>query len=161
MGQICTKLAKINRFSNFFDNLSHFLGRWTHPRQFWTNTIKNETLKKNRTIPFLDNFSHILWTKNHVLKKVGRTRAGELFKFWYFLNLHALGYPKSVTKKFCAHFWVNKFFSMMCAVTSEASCSGVLSMVSTKSRQLQWGQKSVIFLPKKARKFNGGQNEFF
>jgi hypothetical protein len=94
MGQIWTKLAKINRFSNCFDNFSHFSGR--DQRQFWTN------------------FSHILWTKNHVLKKVGRTRAGDLFKFWYFLNLHALGYPKSVTKKFCEHFWVNKSLSMMC-----------------------------------------------
>jgi hypothetical protein len=27
---------------------------------------------------------------------------------------HALGYPKSVTKNFCAHFWVKKSFSMMC-----------------------------------------------
>jgi hypothetical protein len=26
---------------------------------------------------------------------------------------HALGYPKSVTKKFCTHFWVNKSLSMM------------------------------------------------
>jgi hypothetical protein len=25
----------------------------------------------------------------------------------------ALGYPKSVTKKFCTHFWVNKSLSMM------------------------------------------------
>jgi hypothetical protein len=26
-----------------------------------------------------------------------------------------LGYPKSVTKKFCTHFWVNKSLSMMWA----------------------------------------------
>jgi hypothetical protein len=38
---------------------------------------------------------------NHVLKKVGRRSSGNLFSIWYFLILHALGYPKSVTF-FCA-----------------------------------------------------------
>jgi hypothetical protein len=117
MGQIWTKLAKINRFSNFFDNFSHFSDRGTHPIQFWTNTItKWDFFKKIEKFHFWSifaNFSHILWTKNPVLKKVGRTRPGDLFKFWYFLNLHALGYPKSETKIFCEHFWVNKSLSMM------------------------------------------------
>jgi hypothetical protein len=71
-------------------------------------------------------FSHILWTKNHVLKKVGRTRAGDLFKFWYFLNLHALRYPKSVTKIFCAHFCVNKPLSMMWVVSTNAQFQKLL-----------------------------------
>jgi hypothetical protein len=34
---------------------------------------------------------------NHVWKKVGRGRIHNLFSFNVFLNLHALGYPKSVT----------------------------------------------------------------
>jgi hypothetical protein len=34
---------------------------------------------------------------NHVLKKVGRRSSDDLFKISYFLNLHALGHPKSVT----------------------------------------------------------------
>jgi hypothetical protein len=55
------------------------------------------------------NFRHILWSTNHVLKKVGRGRDHDLFIFWYFLNLHALGYLKPV----CEHFWVNKSLSMM------------------------------------------------
>jgi hypothetical protein len=61
--------------------------------------------------PFWPHFMNL----NHVLKKIGRTRAaaGDLFKFWCFLNLHALGYPKSVTKNFCAHFWVTRSLSMM------------------------------------------------
>jgi hypothetical protein len=33
----------------------------------------------------------------HVLKKVGRGSCGNLFSIWYFVNLHALGDPKSVT----------------------------------------------------------------
>jgi hypothetical protein len=33
---------------------------------------------------------------NHVLKKVGRRSSDDLFKISYFLNLHALGHPKSV-----------------------------------------------------------------
>jgi hypothetical protein len=36
--------------------------------------------------------------------------------FTIFLNLHALGYPKSVTGFFCEHFWVNKSLSMMWVV---------------------------------------------
>jgi hypothetical protein len=130
MGQIWTKLAKINQFSNFFDNFSHFLGRGTHRRQFWTNTInKWDVFKKNEKFHFWSifaNFSHILWTKNHVLTKVGRTRAGDLFKFWYFLNLHALGYPKSITKKICAHFWVNKSLSMMWPIYMARDLNGAV-----------------------------------
>jgi hypothetical protein len=56
MGQNWTKLAKINRFSNFFDNFSHFSGRGTHRRQFERIQLKNETFSKNRKIPFLVNF---------------------------------------------------------------------------------------------------------
>jgi hypothetical protein len=41
---------------------------------------------------------------NHVLKKVGRGRSHNLFSFNVFLNLHALGYPKSVTI-----FWFIRF----------------------------------------------------
>jgi hypothetical protein len=33
-GQNGPNLAKINRFSNFFDNFSHFSGRGAHRRQF-------------------------------------------------------------------------------------------------------------------------------
>jgi hypothetical protein len=40
----------------------------------------------------------------HFLKKVGQASSGDLFSIWYFLNLHALGYPKSVTF-FCPHFF--------------------------------------------------------
>jgi hypothetical protein len=53
-----------------------------------------------------------LWTKNHVLKKVGRASFWNLFSIWCFLNLHALGYLKSVTKNVCTPFWVNKSLSM-------------------------------------------------
>jgi hypothetical protein len=66
---------------------------------------KNETffskIEKFKKWSIFDNFSHILWSKNHVLKKVGRTRDVDLFSIWCFLNLHNLGYPKSVTF-FCA-----------------------------------------------------------
>jgi hypothetical protein len=38
--------------------------------------------------------------------------------FWiYMLWGFALGYPKSVTKIFCTHFWVNKSLSMMCPIS--------------------------------------------
>jgi hypothetical protein len=47
------------------------------------------------------------------LKKVGRVSSRDLFSIWCFLNLHALGYPKSETI-FCAHFWVIKYLSMLC-----------------------------------------------
>jgi hypothetical protein len=61
------------------------------------------------------NFSHNLWSKNHVLKKVGRGSSHDLFSNWYFLNLHALGYLKPVTGFFVPDFWVNKSLSMMCS----------------------------------------------
>jgi hypothetical protein len=38
-----------------------------------------------------------LWSKNHVLKKVGRGSSHDLFSNWYFLNLHALRCSKPVT----------------------------------------------------------------
>jgi hypothetical protein len=49
------------------------------------------------------------------LKKVGRRSFDNLF-FSYFLNLHALGYPKAVTVFLFTDFWVNKSLSMMCLV---------------------------------------------
>jgi hypothetical protein len=45
-----------------------------------TNTVKNETFSKKTKIfnfcqflPVFASFSHFLWTKHHVLKKVGRS----------------------------------------------------------------------------------------
>jgi hypothetical protein len=65
-------LTTIDRFSNFFRLFSCFLTA----ESFRMITIKNATLKKNNPkISFLVNFAHIshnLWSKNHVLKKVGR-----------------------------------------------------------------------------------------
>jgi hypothetical protein len=42
------KLAKIDRFSNFFRVFSRFSGRGTHPNSdiLRTNTVKNETFSK-------------------------------------------------------------------------------------------------------------------
>jgi hypothetical protein len=76
---------------------------------------KMRLFQKNWKIQFLVEFCQflpMLCIKNHVLKKVGRERSGDLFSIWCFLNLHALGYPKSVTKKFCTHFWVNKSLNL-------------------------------------------------
>jgi hypothetical protein len=54
---------------------------------------------------------------NHVLKKVGRGRSHNLFSFNVFMNLHTLGYPKSVTIYFVAHgIWVKQSLSMMCNI---------------------------------------------
>jgi hypothetical protein len=104
-GKNWQKLPKNDRFFYFkkgflkvFQVVEHIRG------SFRTITVllhsKNEILQKNRKFHFRSifaNFSHILGSKNHVLKKVGRGRDDDLFIFWYFLNLHALGYPKSVT----------------------------------------------------------------
>jgi hypothetical protein len=49
---------------------------------------------------------------NHVLKKVGRRSSDDLFKISYFLNLHALGHPKSVLHG----IWVKLSLRMMCVV---------------------------------------------
>jgi hypothetical protein len=67
----------------------------------------------------VDNWKNITNSQNRVRKKsFGGT--------FCFSNCHiirldtggsALGYPKSVTKKFCAHFWVHKSLSMMCTLT--------------------------------------------
>jgi hypothetical protein len=108
IGQNWPKLAKIGQnwpIFELFRQFFTFFMSWNTPE-----TVLNEYNKK--MVNFC-HFSHILWSRNHVLKKVGRTRARDLFKFWYVLNLHALGYPKSVTKKICAHFWVTKSLSMM------------------------------------------------
>jgi hypothetical protein len=70
--------------------------------------------RKNSILPVFSNFSHFLWTKNHVLNKVGRGSSHNLFSIWYFRNLHALGYLKSVTVFWSTDFWVNKSLSMMC-----------------------------------------------
>jgi hypothetical protein len=62
------------------------------------------------------NFSQLLphvINLNHVLKKVGRERDLNRLVCYVFWNPHALGYPKSVTKKLCTNFWVNKSLSMM------------------------------------------------
>jgi hypothetical protein len=78
-----------------------------------------------------DSFRTILWSTNHVLKKVGRGRDHDLFIFWYFRNLHALRYPKSVTGFFCEHFWVYKSLSMMC------SPRPLCTVTSSSTRQLK------------------------
>jgi hypothetical protein len=55
MGQIWSKLAKINRFSNFFDNFSHFSGRETVLNEY----NKNETFSKkpkSQFFPILATF---------------------------------------------------------------------------------------------------------
>jgi hypothetical protein len=54
---------------------------------------------KFEKLSILANFGYILifMNLNHVLKKVGRRRSHNLFSFKLFINLHALGYPKSVT----------------------------------------------------------------
>jgi hypothetical protein len=71
-------------------------------------------------------WKYILWSKNHVLKKVGRgsCRAGHnLFSIYYFLNVIALGYPKSVTIIFLRALlalWVNKSLRMMCTIIASS-----------------------------------------
>jgi hypothetical protein len=85
---------------------------------------------------------------NHVLKKVGRGRSHNLFSFKVFLNLHGLGYPKSVTI-----FWVQHDLSMMCMLRVVVQieresrsaqsflsvllllCNGVASILLLKSNQ--------------------------
>jgi hypothetical protein len=101
------KLAKIgNNWPIFKKKIGYFhvFQVVEHTRdRFRMITLKNETFKKNSKISFLvnfANFSHNLWSKNHVLKKVGRGSSHYLFSNWYFLILHALGYPKSVTDFF-------------------------------------------------------------
>jgi hypothetical protein len=56
------------------------------------------------------------------LKKVGRGSSHNLFSIWYFRNLHALGYLKSVTDFCFTDFWVNKSLSMMWAMNSLGFC---------------------------------------
>jgi hypothetical protein len=95
------KLVKIDRFSNFFGLFSRFLGRGTHRRRSYNEYSQKwdflEKIEKINFGYFFANFSHILWSKNHVLKKVGRGRSHDLFSNWCFRNLHALGYQKKVT----------------------------------------------------------------
>jgi hypothetical protein len=56
------------------------------------------------------------WNFSIFLKKTKLVEGGTMtyLNFLYFLNQHALGYPKSVTILFCEHVWVNKSLSMMC-----------------------------------------------
>jgi hypothetical protein len=89
-------------------------------RAFRTSESESETFLEYskewdffKKIEVFANFSHFLWTKNHVLKKVGRGSSHNLFSIWYFRNLHALGYLKSVTVFWSMDFWVNKSLSMM------------------------------------------------
>jgi hypothetical protein len=56
----------------------------------------------------------LIRSKKHVLKKVVRGRSYNLFSFNVFLNLHVLGYPKSLTIFW--FIWVKHYLSMMCVI---------------------------------------------
>jgi hypothetical protein len=88
------KLANIDSFSAIFT----FVQVVEHIRDsFRTNTVKNEAFSNKSKTSIFANFSYILWTKNPVLKKVGKASSGNLFSIWCFLYVYALGYPKWVT----------------------------------------------------------------
>jgi hypothetical protein len=80
---------------------------------FLIDKIWLKLAKMNWFSNFFANFSHVLWSKNHVLKKVGWGGDENWFVCLVFRNLHALGYLKLVTVFLCSHFWVNKSLSMM------------------------------------------------
>jgi hypothetical protein len=77
------------------DKLTQTVGGFRYPRFKIIKLAK--FFQNNRKITFFANFSNILLSKNHVSKKVGRGKDGNLFSIWYFLILHALGYLKPVT----------------------------------------------------------------
>jgi hypothetical protein len=63
--------------------------------------------------PPLTRHCHFLDSENIKLITFCKVGRGSCHCITYFLNLHALGYPKSVTVLFCEHCWVNKSLSMM------------------------------------------------
>jgi hypothetical protein len=72
-----------------------FFRSWNTPETVLERLhLKMRLFKKNRIFSFLvyfvANFSHILWSKNHVLKKVCRGSSHNLFSIWYFLNLKSV-----------------------------------------------------------------------
>jgi hypothetical protein len=70
-------------FQTFFGYFHVFqVVEWLHS--------KLRLLKKNPKIwifGHFSNFSNNLWSKNHVLKKIGRGSSHDLFSNWYFLTL--------------------------------------------------------------------------
>jgi hypothetical protein len=95
------KLTDFQTFSSFhvFQVVEH-----TRAETIRAITVKNETFSKKSKIWFLPifaNFCLFFALKITIWKKLVEEAPGTYFQFWCFLNLHALGYPKSVTF-FCA-----------------------------------------------------------
>jgi hypothetical protein len=112
------KLAKIDQkwnFSTFLKSLIFLLYSFLKTVCCVFYDLKNMKIEKKslKISQFLPHFMNL----NHILKKMVEQGPGTYFQFGFFLNVHALGYLKSETKKFCEHFWVNKSLSMMCSLS--------------------------------------------
>jgi hypothetical protein len=108
--KIGKKWPKIE-FFDFFENVSFFTVFVLRMSGMCSTTWKTwKKPKKFENLSILANFDQFylhFMNFNHVLKKVGRQSSDDLFKISYFLNLHALGHPKSVTNFFFTGFGLN------------------------------------------------------
>jgi hypothetical protein len=110
--------------------------------------LKNVKIAE-KSLQIFANFSHILCL-NHIFLKVGRGSSGDLFKIWCFLNLHPLGYPKSVTNIFCTYFWVNKSLSMLWLLYLMRHGINIKSSQFLSSCSCRHFENNLVFANKKA-----------
>jgi hypothetical protein len=86
--------AKVSQLVLIFTTEIIFVSRFSGREHTHTTpqTVLERLNSKNEILQKMENiFTHIFWSKNHVLKKVGRGRDLNWFIWLVFWNLHALG----------------------------------------------------------------------